>query len=282
MKHFSMRIILALLLAFSIPAHAEGLRYPGHRQGCEGGDIACNAPELHAHIQGKDAVSPTGRDISANAYLYLYKNNQPFASMRVYDDQCHIATKRIGNADWYSVRSRLNKSGQERSAMSLVSPNGLVLNIFDDSRVSVITIDNEKDCLFLQWTSEYEEEPGKRKEYSHDALVGKNFIRLRDVEGLETAFDWSELRAVTAKYEGGDIVDNTTCRLFFETRNGRRLTILALGGGWLDWLEGNRNNLLTITYGTCHYDREMDSGSGLFLYNAIPQDRGRQHREEGV
>lgn len=237
--------------------------------------VVCNVPDLHAHIQGKDARSPTRRYFFADTYLYLFKRDRPVAGVRVYGDQCRIATKRIGQVDWYSVESRRNESGMERSAMSLVSPDGLVLNIFDDSRVRVITIDNEKDGLFLQWTSAYKEELGQCKEYSHDALVGKNSIRLRDVEGLETTFDWSELRAVTAKYAGGDIVDNTTCRLFFETQNGRRLIILTLGRGWLDWLENNRNNMLTITYGTCHYDRDMDSGSGLFLYNAIPQDRGQ-------
>ena len=267
--------VLAAPVEASVHVTSEYARTDGMEKE---GAVVCQVPELRARMSGKDATSPTRRDIFADSYLYLYKNNQPFVGMRVYGDQCRIATKRIGQEDWYSVESRRNESGVERSAMSLVSPKGLVLNIFDESRVSVTKIDNVKNGLFLQWTSESEVEiPGK---YSHDALVGKNSIRIHDIGDVESTFDWTDLRIATATYAGGSVVDNTTCQLLFENQDGEQLTMFTLGRGWLDWLENNRNVLLTVTYGTCRYDREMDSGSELLLYNAIPQNKEQSYRKE--
>ncbi len=242
--------VLAAPVEASVHVTSEYARTDGKEKE---GAVVSQVPELRARMSGKDATSPTRRDIFADSYLYLYKNNQPFVGMRVYGDQCRIATKRIGQEDWYSVESRRNESGVERSAMSLVSPKGLVLNIIDERRVSVT---------------------------KNDALVGKNSIRIHDSGDVESTFDWTDLRIATATYAGGSVVDNTTCQLLFENQDGEQLTMFTLGRGWLDWLENNRNVLLTITYGTCRYDREMDSGSELLLYNAIPQNKEQSYRKE--
>lgn len=244
------------------------------RAASEEGCIVQEVPGLSVRVQGRDGSSPAGREVFADTYLHLFRQGQPLAEVRIYGDQCRISTRRIGDADWYSVESCLNVPGMERSAMSLVSPAGLVVNLFDDDRVGAVSTSPQGGGLSLRWKSEYEEEPGRRSVYSHDALVGKNAIRIRSAAGLESTFDWTDLRVVTARFVRGAVVDGTTCQLFFETRDGGQLNMLTLGRGWLDWLNSNRGRRLTITYGTCRYDREMDSGSGLFLYNAIPAHEG--------
>ena len=75
--------------------------------------VVCNVPDLHAHIQGKDARSPTRRYFFADTYLYLFKRDRPVAGVRVYGDQCRIATKRIGLVQRGIAAERI-RHGEER------------------------------------------------------------------------------------------------------------------------------------------------------------------------
>ncbi len=266
---------LCMLLPFPHPAQADfkieepasSVTLPPEEKITKADQIAS---DMQAKIQGKERMSPQGQKTGADTYLYFTQKGTDAGGTRIYGGTHRITQKTAGSAIFSVVESEDASSGEKRSTLSLLSPDGVMLNIFDGVNVTMEHSSTEDSRVMYRWSEEQSAPSGEKYTCRYEALAGRNSLSLREREGAENSFEWSDLRSVKAIFTGGKTADNISSVLHFQTADGEKLELLSFGKNWLSWLEKNGTAPLYITCGTCRFDLSMESGSGIFLFDALP------------
>ena len=208
----------------------------------------------------------------ASASLCLSSGGQAPSCVRVYPGPCRIVRGHAGGIPFYSVESS-PASGPERRSLSLVFPGGTVMPVFDElkaSHGSPVSLGNK---VRLEWSCEYAEAPGNV--FRHETTAGKDTFVLHELQEEGSVFSWSGLRAVTARYTGGEAADSHAFTVRFVTRAGRPLELLTLNRRVCSYLEKKKEQFFSLTFGECSYDMPTESGSGTILLEAVslPEDK---------
>lgn len=223
-------------------------------------------------VTARVACPDSAAGIFASASLCLSSGDQDPSCVRVYPGPCRIVRGLAGGIPFYSVESS-SASGPERLSLSLVFPGGTVMPVFDELKASHGSPGSLGDKVRLEWSCEYAEAPGNV--FRHETTVSKDTFVLRELQEEGSVFSWSGLRAVTARYTGGEAADSHAFAVRFVTRDGQPLELLTLNRCLFRYLEKKKKRFFSLTFGECSYDMPMESGSGTILLEAVslPEDK---------
>ena len=223
-------------------------------------------------VTARVACPDSAAGIFASASLCLSSGDQDPSCVRVYPGPCRIVRGLAGGIPFYSVESS-SASGPERRSLSLVFPGGTVMPVFDELKASHGSPGSLGDKVRLEWSCEYAEAPGNV--FRHETTVSKDTFVLRELQEEGSVFSWSGLRAVTARYTGGEAADSHAFTVRFVTRDGQPLELLTLNRCLFRYLEKKKKRFFSLTFGECSYDMPMESGSGTILLEAVslPEDK---------
>lgn len=204
--------------------------------------------DLAVQIVGRDRRFPRPEGISAANLLQLSRNGHPLALVRIFDDRCSVFPIAIGGIPFIRVESSTVGTGLPFSMLAFVSADGIVLDIFNEQGAVIRDCREIKGRLRVRWTD------GKTGTL-REALIGPDAsILIRDAECGEDVLDWSDLHTIYGTCLGGKPRDDGFSELQFRQLDGRTLTLLSPGTGWLHWLDDRKGSMIRITCGAFRSD----------------------------
>lgn len=223
-----------------------------------------------------EVPQPKGMEPLAPCYLDIYRGDTWLTTVRVFPGGSVSALPFAGRP-WYRVDSHCTDTGAGDMRLSLISPQGEVINVYDADFVSGEQVEQKDGSLHFSWQSKYAnaDAAGGAVSYMDSqgmAVVGPQRVRTEErLPGDDpNILDWRKLRTVRATYLASEEVDNTLTLLRFRTEQGEKLEVLDFGWYWR-WLEATKGRALLLTVGACDYENTMESGQlDAALYDVVP------------